>query len=180
MFVASVYGRFSSLSSHEIFDLLECISPSPTGQNYKIALCRKYLSENLALNDSENSTTKPLSTRPQPKLQSAVRRQTPPRGKSMANSMSNKYAIPSSAEVIRLVMGKIAHSSRPILEVYRVKFELLMAYDATQSQLPDREQESGWRSHFALENTPQTLEAAFAGTEGQVYIEALKGIIPHS
>jgi hypothetical protein len=180
MFVASVYGRFSSLSSQEIFDLLECISLSPTGQKYKIALCRKYLSENLVLSNSENSTIKPhLSARPQPKLQSADRKQTPPREKVIANSISSKYAMPSSAEVIRLLMGKITHSSRSKLEVYRVKFELLIAHQATQLQLPDGEEESGWRSYFSLDNTPRTLEVAFSGTDGQVYIEALKGIIPH-
>jgi len=174
MFLASASSRLSSLSSERLSHLFGSIPSSPIGLNFKLALCKKLLTE--ILSDNETDETKRREVRAQPRARRPLG-EAPPENNG-ATQIASKHPIPASIEIIRVL--KMSSDGHEILKdkVYRLKFDLLVTYGNLQRQLPPDQQDNGWSKILTEGSLPAVLEVAFgSGTEGKVYREALGSII---
>lgn len=158
------------------------MSHCPTGQRFKVALCKKYLTEALAANDIGNSCRRPIPfARTQPRALPTPGQRSSDDQSHASQVIAGRHTLPGSAEVIRLLEKPIRcpeRSSHTVHDLYRIKFELLITYGTLQSQLPSNSRDEGWQAILAQGSLRSTTEAAFEmENEGTVFKQAAKSIL---
>jgi len=175
MLVVAVFNRLSTSSEDDISSLLSNLTPSPAVSKFKIALYQKYFSDS---NDASKIGARP---RPQARAQpkgSPVKIRDP----AQPVSLVNKYRAPSSAEILRLMEAKTSSSVSPTASPLRMKFELLVSYNAFQTDTATVDRDPEWPNLLRNGTMAKTLDAAFgckgATTEdGGTYRDLLDTIL---
>ncbi|KAJ7497542.1 hypothetical protein FB451DRAFT_236576 [Mycena latifolia] len=160
MLVVSVFNRLSTSSLDDISSLLSNLSPSPAVSKFKIALYQRYFSDS---NDASRMGVRP---RPQARAQpkgSPVKLPDP----AQPVSLANKHRAPSSAEILRLMEATASTSVNPTASLPRIKFELLVSYNAFQTDAATPDTDPEWPSLLRSGAMEKSLDAAF-GCKGAV------------
>ncbi|KAJ6499116.1 hypothetical protein C8R45DRAFT_981165 [Mycena sanguinolenta] len=152
MLVVSVFNRLSTSSLDDISSLMSDLTPSPAVSKFKIALYQKYF------NDSSDTVKVAARPRPQARAQpkgSPVKVRDP----AQPVSLVNKYRVPTSAEILRLMEAKTSTSSTA--SPFRLKFELLMSYNAYQTNAAAAERDIEWPNLVRNGTMAKTLDSTF-------------------
>ncbi|KAJ7217792.1 hypothetical protein GGX14DRAFT_597979 [Mycena pura] len=157
LLVASVFNRLSSSSLDDIPSLLANLKQSAAVSKFKIAVYQKYF------NDSTGTATQ-VSVRPRPQAR-AQTKGSPVKARNAAQpvSLANKYRAPCSADVLRLVEGT---TTTPASLGLKIKFELLVSYNAFQMEAPPAERDQEWAELLHNGIITKTLDAAFGRKGG--------------
>jgi hypothetical protein len=151
MLVVSVFNRLSTSSLDDISSLMSSLSPSPAVSKFKIALYQKYF------NDSNDVVRIAARPRPQARVQpkgSPVKIRDP----AQPVSLVNKYRAPGSAEILRIMEAK---TSTPAASPFRLKFELLVSYNAYQTDAPVADRDPEWPNLLRNGTMAKTLDSTF-------------------
>ncbi|KAJ7268801.1 hypothetical protein B0H12DRAFT_1229683 [Mycena haematopus] len=173
MLVVSVFNRLSTTSLDDISSLMSELSPSPAVFKFKIALYQKYF------NDSTDAPKVAARPRPQARAQpkgSPVKVRDP----ALPVSLVNKYRVPTSAEILRLMEAKTSTSS--IASPFRLKFELLVSYNAYQTNAAPADRDSEWSTLVRNGTMAKTLDSTFgckgvAVGDGAIYRNLLDAVL---
>ncbi|KAJ6594151.1 hypothetical protein B0H19DRAFT_918584 [Mycena capillaripes] len=150
MLVVSVFTRLSTVSLDDISSLMSSLSPSPAVSKFKIALYQKYF------NDS-NDVIK-VAARPRPQARAQLKGSPVKIRDPQPVSLMNKYRAPGSAEILRLMDAKTSTSTPSPL---RLKFELLVSYNAYQTDAPTADRDPEWPNLLRNGTMAKTLDSAF-------------------
>ncbi|KAJ7683238.1 hypothetical protein B0H17DRAFT_1074483 [Mycena rosella] len=160
MLVVSVFNCLSTSSLDDISSLLSNLSPTPAVSKFKVALYQKYFS------DSSNAPRVGVRPKPQARAQpkgSPVKLPDPP---AQPVSLVNKHRAPSSAEILRLMGSKPSTSVNPTASPFRIKFELLVSYNAFQTGAAKADGDPEWPNLLRDGTMAKTLDTAF-GCKGE-------------
>ncbi|KAJ7647099.1 hypothetical protein FB45DRAFT_892352 [Roridomyces roridus] len=170
MLVVSLFNRVSSLE--DMSWLMSGLSPTPAIFKFKVALFQKYF--------SSNSDGAKIGVRPRPQARA------PPKGASETKarepvSLVNKYRAPSSADILRLLDAKDSSISIPVSPL-RIKFELLVSYNAFQTDAPAAERDPEWPNLLKNGAIAKALDTTFGcrggtGGDGTMYRDLLDNIL---
>ncbi|KAJ7763945.1 hypothetical protein DFH07DRAFT_705519, partial [Mycena maculata] len=137
MLVVSLFSCLSASSLEDISSLMSNLSPTPAVFKFKVALYQKYFSDS---NDVAKVGVRPRpQARAQPKGSPAK-----PRDLAQPVSLVNKSRAPSSAEILRLMEAKTFSSVNTAASPLRMKFELLVSYNAFQTDAPPADRDPEW------------------------------------
>jgi hypothetical protein len=155
MLVVSVFNRLSALPLDDIASLLSNLSSSPAVSKFKIALFQRYFSDS-----SEVSRT---GVRPRPQARAVQPKGSPVKVRDPAQpvSLANKYRAPASAEILRLMEAKTSTLVHPSASPCRIKFELLVSYNAFQANAELADKDPEWSNLKRNGAMSKTLDAAF-------------------
>jgi len=172
MLVVSVFNRLSTSSLDDISSLMSSLTPSPAVSKFKIALYQRYF------NDSTDVVKVAARPRPQARAQpkgSPVKVRESP---AQPVSLVSKHRAPRSAEILRLMDAKTSSAASP----FRLKFELLVSYNAYQTDAPAVDRDPEWANLLRNGTMAKTLDSAFgckgvAVGEGSTYRNLLDTIL---
>ncbi|KAJ7496019.1 hypothetical protein B0H11DRAFT_2001528 [Mycena galericulata] len=175
MLVVSLFNRLSTSSLEDISSLMSTLSPTPAVSKFKIALYQKYSSD---INDTPKIGVRP---RPQARAQpkgSPVKLPDP----AQPVSLVNKFRAPSSAEILRIMEAKTFSSSNTAVSPLRMKFELLVSYNAFQTDAPAADRDPEWPNLLHNGAMARTLDVTFgcrgvAAGDGIAYRDLLDTIL---
>ncbi|KAJ7188049.1 hypothetical protein C8R46DRAFT_1205256 [Mycena filopes] len=148
MLVVSVFNRLSTSSLDDISSLMSALTPSPAVSKFKIAMYQKYFSDNDVVK---------VAARPRPQAR-AQPKGSPVKVRDPAQPVSlvNKYRAPASAEILRLMEAKTSTPSPLTL-----KFELLVAYNAFQTDAPPADRDPEWPNLLRDGTITKMLDSTF-------------------
>lgn len=184
MFVNSVFTRLFSSNSDEFSALFSNIAPSTTISRFKVAICQKYIIDNLS-----HVTCRPKpQARAQPRAVRAARRNSdfeekpPPLSNSGPASVSvaSRHSLPSSSDFLRLMEKDLgsSRSAAALATSFRIKFEFLVAYAILQAAVDEKDTE--WQGLLRDGRLQKTLDIAFGHGNtriGHMYMECSLGVI---
>ncbi|KAJ6587156.1 hypothetical protein DFH09DRAFT_247715 [Mycena vulgaris] len=176
MLVVSVFNRLSTSSLDDISSLLSNLSPSPAVSKFKIALYQRYLSDSHGV--SRTAVRPRPQARAQPKGPLPIKLPDP----AQPVSLVNKYRAPSSAEILRLMDAKTSTSVNSTATPFRIKYELLVSYNAFQTDAATADKDPEWPNLLRNGTMAKTLDAAFgckgtAAGDGGTYRILLETIL---
>ncbi|KAJ7902022.1 hypothetical protein B0H14DRAFT_2669540 [Mycena olivaceomarginata] len=170
--VVSVFNRLSASSMDVISSLMSNLSPSPAVFKFKIALYQKYFNDTDAVK---------IAARPRPQAR-AQPKGSPVKVREPAQPVSlvNKYRPPGSAEILRLMEAKTSESSAA--SPLRLKFELLVSYNAYQTDATTTDRDPEWPNLQRNGTMAKTLDSTFGSKgaavgEGATYRNLLETIL---
>jgi hypothetical protein len=183
-FVASFSGRLPLLSLEQLTELLASIPISSTGQAFKLAICRRFLTDKaIDVRTGERHSRPAPVARALPRAAPIARgrpaSETP--GEISASSVERRHPLPTPVDVIELLEKCTVGPEAPkdmVDKVYRMKFDCLLAYNNLQRRRPDGQIDPAWSVIITEGRLSQTLEVAFgSGDDGRVYRETLGRIV---
>lgn len=165
MFIASVFGQFSTATPEYLYFLLSSLTPSLQVHQFKVALCYKFISE---LNAPERSNLdnrskplararKPRSTREGEQVQAA---QDP-----TSTSSSTKHVPPYQA-FIKALETKIP-ATMDLKLLLRIKSELFISYGTIQNAVSAVEKDAEWMNIVQQKTLYNALGVAFDSSYGE-------------
>lgn len=171
MLVVSVFNRLSTSSLDDISWLMSNLSPSPAAYKFKIALYQKYFNDN-------NEVVK-VAARPRPQARAQLKGSPVKIRDPQPVSLMNKYRAPGSAEILRLMDAKTLTSTA---SPFKLKFELLVSYNAYQADAPAADRDPEWPNLLRNGTMAKTLDSAFgckdvAVGDGVTYRNLLDSIL---
>ncbi|KAJ6500075.1 hypothetical protein C8R47DRAFT_1110343 [Mycena vitilis] len=172
MLVVAVFNCLSTFSLDDISSLMSSLSPSPAVSKFKIALYQKYF------NDSNDVVKVAARPRPQARAQpkgSPVKIRDP----TQPVSLMSKYRAPGCKEILRLMEAKTSSSA---VSPSRLKFELLVSYNAYQKDAPTADRDPEWPNLLQNGIVAKSLDSAFgckgsAAGDGETYRNLLDTIL---
>ncbi|TFK44416.1 hypothetical protein BDQ12DRAFT_730480 [Crucibulum laeve] len=176
MFIASLYRRLSA-SGFDGFALLMSSLPDTLNMHkFKITLCQKIISDAMT-----NDPPMTMNPRPKPQARAQPRAVRVPRDSQQIQHeepnlnrppdtipLENKYPLPSSSDIIRLLGARMPSSSSPAtrLILLRAKFELIFSYAFMQAQANrSGEVNSEWNRSRSNGSLRKLLEDTFGNID---------------
>jgi len=195
LFITSVYTRLSSSSSTTSADtfsvLFSALVPLPAISQFKLALCKKYLTSSATTPGSADGLQTAFRPRPQARAARPAQRSGVPEHENSASSIkstasdstsattsiASKYTLPPPSEIVQLIAQPLG-GTLPPKQLLRIKFELLLSYIMVQKTAVGPGNLESERRHILLhEKVQQAVDAAFSGEGGGMYRESLQSIM---
>jgi hypothetical protein len=158
MFLEQVTSRLHSASPEIVQTFLSGFHFSQSSQLFKLALCRKFLSD-------ESGGRKPSSRRPKPQARAvraargtALAREENLSSSSAASFSASKISMPSTSDIVHLLTGSNGRTSPAILTV---KKELLISYAYLQ-QIAER-RDAEWQQIATDGRLEAQVNSVFGG-----------------
>ncbi|KAK7005679.1 hypothetical protein R3P38DRAFT_2647270 [Favolaschia claudopus] len=160
MLILSVFNHLSPLSQNDISSFMSSLTPSPAVSKFKIALYQKYFSDS---NDAARVAARPRpQARAQPKGSPVKARAAPVE----APPLVNRYRPPGSSEILRLMEATTTAPSVSVDSLYKLKFELLVSYNAYQTEASATDKDPEWPNILRNGIMAKTLDSAFGCKTG--------------
>lgn len=162
MFLEQVTSRLHSASPEIVQTFMSGFHLSQSAQLFKLALCRKFLSDELGERNPSNRRPKP-----QARAVRAARGIAPAREETLSSSSANdspasfsasKISIPPTSDIVHLLTGSNGHTSPVILIV---KKELLISYAYLQQIAERRDVE--WQQLATDGRLEDQVNSVFSG-----------------
>ncbi|KAM6502001.1 hypothetical protein JOM56_001978 [Amanita muscaria] len=165
MFIASVFGRFSTATSEIFRLLLTLLSPSLPNYLFKVALCYKFINEaELSEKPGVNNSLKiPVRARKPRSKRETDRCQLTAASDRMASTNRN---LPTCEAILCALKKKIPPAVDGKLQL-RVKFELFVSYGTIQKEASEMEKDVHWTSAIRQISFRDVLSNAFSSVSGE-------------
>lgn len=165
MFIASVFGQFSTAAPEYLYFLLSSLPPSLQVHQFKVALCYKFISElNAPESLNSDNRSKPLARARKPRSRregeqvQAVQDPT-------STSSSTKHVPPCQA-ILKALETKIP-ATMDIKLFLRIKSELFISYGTIQNMVAAVEKDGEWMNIIQQKTLHDALEIAFNLSYGE-------------
>ncbi|KAF8628881.1 hypothetical protein AX15_003667 [Amanita polypyramis BW_CC] len=157
MFIASVYGRLSTVASENLYSLLSVLPPSLLVHRFKVALCYKFITELVPeRTDVDNRLRPPARARKPRSRREGDQMQV---GSTPTISSGNVKHLPPCQAVLNALETLPAMTDMTLF--LRVKFELFISYGTIQHKAPASEKDVEWTNALQQRKLHSIVGIAF-------------------